>query len=41
MKTTWPRADIAPKINRDGQGLTYACVAAENSHISLVLHESS
>ena len=28
MKTTWPRADIAPKVNHDGQGLTYACAAA-------------
>ena len=25
MKTTWPRADIATKINHDGQGLTYIC----------------
>ena len=28
MKTTWPRADIAPIINYDGQGLTYTCAAA-------------
>ena len=27
-KSTWPRADIAPEINRDGRGLTYACAAA-------------
>ena len=27
-KATWPRADIAPEINRDGRGLTYACAAA-------------
>ena len=27
MKTTWPRADIAPKINHDDRGLTYACSA--------------
>ena len=28
MKTNWPRADIAPKINHDGRGLTYTCAAA-------------
>ena len=28
MKTTWPRADVAPKINHDDRGLTYACAAA-------------
>ena len=28
MKTTWPRADIAPRINHDSRGLTYACAAA-------------
>ena len=28
MKTNWPRADIAPKINHDDRGLTYTCAAA-------------
>ena len=28
METTWPRADIAPKINHDGRGLAHACTAA-------------
>ena len=28
MKTTLPGAEIVPKINHDGQGLTYACAAA-------------
>ena len=27
-KTTWTRADIAPKMNQYGQRLTYACTAA-------------
>ena len=29
MKTTWPRADIAPKINHDGQKVTHSCAAAQ------------
>ena len=28
MKTTWPGADIVPKINYDGRELAYACAAA-------------
>ena len=28
MKTTWPRTDIAPKINYNGRLLTHACAAA-------------
>ena len=39
MKTTWWRADIAPKISHDCRGLIYTCAAAyvrlndEKSHI--------
>ena len=28
MKTSWPRANIVPKINHDGRGLRYACAVA-------------
>ena len=47
MKTTWPRADIAPKINHDGRGLTCACAAVyvrlndEKSHIFNLCHTKS
>ena len=44
MKTTWPRANIAPRINNDGRELTYECVAAyvrlndEKVHIFHLCH---
>ena len=47
MKITWPRVDVASKINHDGWGLTYACTAPvcwikrckEIIYISFVPHE--
>ena len=29
MKTTWPRADIALKVNHDGQEMTHSCAAVQ------------
>ena len=44
-ETTWPRTDIAPKINHYGRGLTYACAAAvckikrcKKNHILYLCH---